>query len=108
MINLLDNAVKATERGGNITVSAKHEQDGVVIRVMDTGIGIPPKDIPRLGERFYRVDKARSRRLGGTGLGLSIVKHLMEAHHGRIEIESGVGKGTTISLYFPESKPFSW
>jgi len=103
MINLLDNAVKATEAGGNITVSAKHGDNELVIKIMDTGIGIPPKYIPKLGERFYRVDKARSRKLGGTGLGLSIVKHLMEAHRGRIEIESNVGKGTTVFLYFPLS-----
>ena len=101
LINLLDNAVKATEAGGSISVSAKHEDKELVIKVMDTGIGITPKDIPRLGERFYRADKARSRKLGGTGLGLSIVKHLMEAHRGRIQIESGEGKGTTVFLYFP-------
>ena len=101
LINLLDNAVKATEAGGNISVWAKREDNELVIKVADTGIGIPPEDIPKLGERFYRVDKARSRKLGGTGLGLSIVKHLMEAHGGRMQIESRVGKGTTVSLYFP-------
>ena len=73
----------------------------MVVKIADTGIGIPRDEIPRLGERFYRVDKTRSRELGGTGLGLSIVKHLMAAHKGRIEIESQLGRGTTVSLYFP-------
>ena len=73
----------------------------VVVRIADTGIGVPRDEISRLGERFYRVDKTRSRELGGTGLGLSIVKHLMTAHKGRIEIESLLGRGTTVSLYFP-------
>ena len=71
---------------------------------MDTGIGIPKMEILRLGERFYRVDKTRSRELGGTGLGLSIVKHLMRAHNGSIDIESQVGKGTTVSLSFPQNR----
>ncbi|MGE5799544.1 MAG: sensor histidine kinase, partial [Syntrophaceae bacterium] len=69
--------------------------------VTDTGIGVPAEDVHRLGERFYRVDKSRSREMGGTGLGLSIVKHLMTAHKGRMEIESQLGRGTTVSLYFP-------
>jgi signal transduction histidine kinase len=73
----------------------------VVVKIADTGIGVPRDEIPRLGERFYRVDKTRSRELGGTGLGLSIVKHLMTAHKGRMEIESQLGRGTTVSLYFP-------
>ena len=71
---------------------------------MDTGIGIPKMEILRLGERFYRVDKTRSRELGGTGLGLSIVKHLMRAHNGSVDIESQVGKGTTVSLSFPQNR----
>lgn len=73
----------------------------VAVSISDTGIGIPQSEISRLGERFYRVDKARSRELGGTGLGLSIVKHLMMAHEGRIEVESQLGRGTTVILYFP-------
>jgi two-component system phosphate regulon sensor histidine kinase PhoR len=73
----------------------------VVVRITDTGIGVPRDEISRLGERFYRVDKTRSRELGGTGLGLSIVKHLMAAHKGRMEIESQLGRGTSVSLYFP-------
>jgi len=101
LINLLDNAVKATDAGGSITIWADCEGRELAVRVTDTGTGIPPGDIPKLGERFYRVDKSRSRKQGGTGLGLSIVKHLMEAHGGRMQIESSPGKGTTVSLYFP-------
>ncbi len=73
----------------------------MAVRIADTGVGIPRDEVSRLGERFYRVDKTRSRELGGTGLGLSIVKHLMTAHGGRMEIESQLGQGTTVSLYFP-------
>jgi two-component system phosphate regulon sensor histidine kinase PhoR len=72
--------------------------------IADTGIGIPKEEVQRLGERFYRVDRSRSRDLGGTGLGLSIVKHLMIAHGGRMEIESQLGKGTKVSLFFPVVK----
>jgi len=75
----------------------------VTVNIADTGIGIPYSDLPRLGERFYRVDKTRSRELGGTGLGLSIVKHLMNAQGGRMRIESTFGRGTTVSLDFPIS-----
>ncbi len=102
LLNILDNAVKFTPDSGKITLSAAAEGDDyVLIRVEDTGIGIPVDEIPRLGERFYRVDKTRSREMGGTGLGLSIVKHLVEAHGGRMEIESHLGKGTIVSLLFP-------
>jgi two-component system phosphate regulon sensor histidine kinase PhoR len=102
LLNILDNAVKFTPEGGTITVTASPgtEQD-LLIRIADTGVGIPKGEIPRLGERFYRADKTRSRELGGTGLGLSIVKHLMKAHRGRMVIESSLGRGTTISLHFP-------
>jgi two-component system phosphate regulon sensor histidine kinase PhoR len=102
LINILDNAVKFTPEGGRVTLVASPAADReVVVRITDTGIGVPRDEISRLGERFYRVDKTRSRELGGTGLGLSIVKHLMAAHKGRIEIESQLGRGTTVSLYFP-------
>ena len=102
LMNVLHNAVKFTPAGGIVTVSDSEEEKGnfVIIQVVDTGIGIPPREIPRLGERFYRVDKARSRELGGTGLGLSIVKHLMAAHGGKMRIESTPGKGTIVSLFF--------
>ncbi|MBN2567814.1 MAG: PAS domain-containing sensor histidine kinase, partial [Deltaproteobacteria bacterium] len=102
MVNILDNAVKFTSDGGKISVSAFEDGKGyVIIEVSDTGIGILKSEIPRLGERFYRADKTRSRELGGTGLGLSIVKHLLKAHRGRMAIESQMGKGTTVSLFFP-------
>jgi two-component system phosphate regulon sensor histidine kinase PhoR len=102
VVNILDNAVKFTPDGGKISVSALEDgKDSVIIEVRDTGTGIPKSEIPRLGERFYRADKTRSRELGGTGLGLSIVKHLLKAHQARMEIDSQVGKGTTVSLYFP-------
>jgi len=101
---VLDNAVKFTPEGGRITMEAEERGDQVVLKISDTGIGIPGEEIQRLGERFYRVDKTRSRELGGTGLGLSIVKHLMLAHGGRMEIESQPGRGTTVSLYFPLKK----
>ena len=73
----------------------------VEIAVADTGCGIPEKDLPRLTERFYRVDKARSREMGGTGLGLAIVKHIVQAHGGRLEIESRIQKGTTVRVFLP-------
>jgi two-component system phosphate regulon sensor histidine kinase PhoR len=100
-VNILDNAIKFTPDGGHVSIDARQSGDFMVISVTDTGIGVPKDEIGRLGERFYRVDKSRSRDLGGTGLGLSIVKHLMIAHGGRMEIESQSGKGTKVLLYFP-------
>ncbi len=109
LLNLVDNAIKFTEKG-HITICAKAAQkqegqphDLVEISVTDTGTGIPPKDIPRLGERFYRVDPARSRELGGTGLGLAIVKHLVVSMGGKLSIESEYGKGTRISFTMPSA-----
>jgi two-component system phosphate regulon sensor histidine kinase PhoR len=105
LVNILDNAVKFTPSGGKISISAVRDDSGfVVVKVTDTGMGIQKSEIPRLGERFYRADKTRSRELGGTGLGLSIVKHLMKAHNGSIDIESQVGRGTTVSLAFPTNR----
>jgi len=103
-VNLLDNAVKFTPEGGRVTIDAKEKAGGMVVSITDTGMGIPREEIQRLGERFYRVDKTRSRELGGTGLGLSIVKHLMLAHSGKMEIESQLGHGTKVSLFFPIQK----
>jgi two-component system phosphate regulon sensor histidine kinase PhoR len=101
LINLLDNAVKYTPEGGQVTVEAVAAGNAVEISVSDTGIGIPPKDIPRIFERFYRVDRARSRELGGTGLGLSIVKHIVEAHRGTVRVQSEPGKGSRFTLLLP-------
>ncbi|MFZ2417350.1 MAG: ATP-binding protein [Smithellaceae bacterium] len=103
-VNLLDNALKFTPEGGRVTIDAEEKADGVVVSISDTGMGIPREEIQRLGERFYRVDKTRSRELGGTGLGLSIVKHLMLAHGGKMEIESQLGQGTKVILFFPIQK----
>ena len=103
LINLVDNAVKYTPAGGAVTVRAAAAVGGgvVAIDVTDTGAGIPPTDLPRITERFYRVDKARSRELGGTGLGLAIVKHLVIAHGGELSIDSTVGQGTTVRFTLP-------
>ncbi len=99
--NLINNAIKYTPEGGSITVAWKGEAEYGVIEVRDSGIGIPAQHLPRLFERFYRVDKARSRELGGTGLGLSIVKHLTQSFNGRVDVESEPGRGTTFTVRLP-------
>jgi two-component system phosphate regulon sensor histidine kinase PhoR len=103
LTNLVENAVRYTSPGGAVTVFSKRDGggSGVWVGVRDTGAGIAPEHLPRIFERFYRVDAARSRAEGGTGLGLAIVRHLVEAHRGRAVAESELGKGTTISLLFP-------
>jgi two-component system, OmpR family, phosphate regulon sensor histidine kinase PhoR len=104
-INLVDNAVKYNSSGGSVTITGRHVDSGahaeVEIAVIDTGAGISEKDLPRLTERFYRVDKARSREMGGTGLGLAIVKHIVQAHGGELKIESALNKGTTVRVFLP-------
>jgi len=110
LINLVDNAIKYTPGGGQVVVRAVSAGAGehlgmVEIAVEDTGIGIPAQDLPRLTERFFRVDKARSRELGGTGLGLAIVKHIVQAHGGSLAISSALGQGTTVRVYFPIAVP---
>lgn len=99
-INLINNAIAYTPAGGRVTVSIEKDDKQLHVHVSDTGIGIEQKEIPRIFERFYRVDKARSRNSGGTGLGLAIVKHLVEAHHGTISVKSEVGVGTTFTVHF--------
>jgi two-component system, OmpR family, phosphate regulon sensor histidine kinase PhoR len=114
MLNLLDNAIKYTPRGGSVGAGARTSlgsaadepvagaaRTGVEFVIADTGEGIPAADIPRLTERFYRVDRARSRELGGTGLGLAIVKHIVQLHHGRLKIESRLREGTTVTVWLP-------
>jgi two-component system, OmpR family, phosphate regulon sensor histidine kinase PhoR len=99
-VNLLENALKFTQQGG-VTVVAAAAGELVSISIADTGLGIPSQDLDRVFERFYRVDKARSREMGGTGLGLSIVKHLVESHGGTVHVESSVGKGSTFTVHLP-------
>ena len=99
--NLIDNAIKYTPDGGSVSVNCRLDGDLVAIEVADTGIGIPRDDLPRVFERFYRVDKARSRELGGTGLGLSIVKHLVQSIGGQVTVNSRVGSGTQFTVQFP-------
>ncbi len=109
LLNLVDNGIKFTEAGGvtigvkseKLKIESEEEKDYMVISVEDTGIGIPKKHLPRLGERFYRVDRARSRELGGTGLGLAIVKHLVKVQDWKMEIESTEGRGTMVRLLCP-------
>ena len=101
LINLLDNAIKFNSPGGKVTLFSKATSEGLEFCIQDQGVGIAEKDIARVFERFYRVDKARSRDLGGNGLGLSIVKHIVEAHGGNVSCESRPGKGSTFKVFFP-------
>jgi len=102
LVNLLDNAVKFNRPDGEVRVDATRAQDDLVrIAISDTGIGIPSADLPRLFERFYRVDKARSRAMGGTGLGLSIVKHTVGRMRGTVTVQSQLGKGSVFTISLP-------
>jgi signal transduction histidine kinase len=100
--NLLDNAIKYTPEEGTIEVRLERQSRGAVVTVRDTGIGIPPEHLPRVFDRFYRVDKARSREQGGTGLGLSIAKTIVTAHGGHVELASTPGQGTMCTVVLPE------
>ena len=102
--NLLDNAVKYTPAGGRIEVEARPAGDEVCLTISDTRRGIPPDDLPRIFDRFYRADRARSRQEGGTGLGLAIVQAIVQAHGGRIAAESTLGTGTTIWVWLPADR----
>jgi signal transduction histidine kinase len=104
ILNLVDNAIKYTPAGGKVMMSLSKEDGRAQLIVKDTGIGIPAVDLPHIFDRFYRVDKARTRAQGGSGLGLSIAKWIVEAHGGRIEVESKVGAGTTFRVYLPVLK----
>ena len=101
LYNLCDNAIKYNKNGGEVTVSVERQDADAVLTVSDTGIGIPAQEQARIFERFYRVDKSRSKEVGGTGLGLSIVKHAVLIHHGTIEVDSAVDEGTTITVRLP-------
>ena len=98
IVNLIDNAVKFSTAGESVSIAAKRKGGEVIISVKDTGTGIAGEHLPRIFERFYRVDKARSRDMGGTGLGLSIVKHVALAHGGNASVQSQPGKGSEFSL----------
>jgi len=102
--NLVENAVRYTPEGGTVTIFSERDTAGIRIGVRDTGAGIAPEHLSRIFERFYRVDPARSRDAGGTGLGLSIVRHLVEAHGGRVRAESAIGRGTSVIAFFPQSE----
>jgi two-component system phosphate regulon sensor histidine kinase PhoR len=103
VVNLIDNAVKFSDEGSTVLVKAVQRDDQISISVSDQGCGIEKEHLPRLFERFYRVDKARSRQMGGTGLGLAIVKHIAQAHGGRVSVESTPGKGSTFSIHIPSA-----
>jgi two-component system, OmpR family, phosphate regulon sensor histidine kinase PhoR len=105
LYNLLENAVKYSRENGEIRLQAERSGSEIVISVGDDGIGISKDDLPRIFERFYRADKARSRELGGTGLGLAIVKHIAQLHGGRVEAESEPGRGTTVRIFLPMNIP---
>lgn len=101
IVNLIDNALKYSEEKKSIKINAIRENQQIVIKIADEGYGISLEHIPRLFERFYRVDKARSRKAGGTGLGLAIVKHIIQVHKGRIEVASEISKGSIFTVYLP-------
>ena len=101
--NLLDNALSYTPSGGRVFLEVGDDSEGPFLRVEDNGLGIPDDDLPRIFERFYRVDKARSRAEGGTGLGLAIVKHIVETHGGHVEVQSNVGSGTRFRVHLPRA-----
>ena len=103
VVNLVDNAVKYSSEGGEVVISVAEGEDEIVVSVSDQGQGVSREHLPRLFERFYRVDKARSRDMGGTGLGLAIVKHIAQIHGGRVSVDSVVGRGSTFRVHLPRS-----
>jgi two-component system OmpR family sensor kinase len=105
LLNLVDNAIKYTPKGGKVTLGLCRSEGWAVVTVADTGVGIPAEDLPYIFERFYRVDKARSRAAGGTGLGLSIVQWIVQAHGGKIDVQSKPDKGTRFTVYLPLAHP---
>jgi two-component system phosphate regulon sensor histidine kinase PhoR len=103
VVNLIDNEIKYSNPESSISLDIRRTGNDVLIGVEDHGMGIPEKHLPRIFERFYRVDKARSREMGGTGLGLAIVKHIVQAHEGTISVISTPGKGSVFTLHLPVS-----
>jgi len=106
-LNLINNAVRFTSEDGHIQIQWCRDGAAAIFLVVDTGIGIQEEHIPRITERFYRVDKGRSRETGGTGLGLAIVRHAVQRHNGHLSIESQIGKGSTFGCHFPETRVVS-
>jgi signal transduction histidine kinase len=102
VINLVDNAIKYNRPGGSVKLSARAEGHSVIVQVSDTGIGLSQEDLPHVFDRFFRVDKSRSREQGGSGLGLAIVKKIVEDHGGTVSVESVVGEGSMFSIALPE------
>jgi len=100
-MNLLDNAIRYTPAPGTVSISLRREEQMAVVAIADTGVGIPAEDMPFIFERFYRVDKSRSRAEGGTGLGLAICRYIAEAHGGKIQVQSQVQVGSTFSVWLP-------
>ena len=105
LVNLIDNGLRYTQPGGSVTVTTKADEQWAILRVVDTGIGIPYRDLPHIFERFYVVDRSRAREVSGEGLGLSIVKQIVEAHHGTITAESLLGSGTKFTCRIPRRAP---
>jgi len=101
--NLIENAIAYTPVGGSVSISTRQTEGEAVITVADTGVGIPDEDLPRIFERFYRVDDARNRETGGTGLGLAIVRHVAELHGGAVKVDSRLGDGATFQVLVPRS-----
>ena len=105
LVNLINNAIKYSKENSNILVSANDLDNEIILKVKDEGIGIPESHLTRIFERFYRVDKARSRKQGGTGLGLAIVKHIVHSHNGEVAVKSTPGEGSTFSIKLPGNLP---
>jgi signal transduction histidine kinase len=101
LLNLLKNSVDYNREKGQVSVELKEQAKGVLLSISDTGIGIPPEDLPHIFERFYRAEKSHSQKIQGTGLGLTIAKSIVEAHHGDIRIKSALGRGTTVEVFLP-------
>jgi len=102
LYNLIKNAIDYNVDGGRVDVDLKSLPKSVLLTISDTGIGIPSQDLPHIFDRFYRVDRSRSQKIGGSGLGLAIVRAIVDAHHGSISVKSSPGKGTTIQVHFPK------
>ncbi len=105
--NLLENAVRHTPAGGAIDVRLRSDNGDALVEVIDSGEGIPKRELPRIFERFYRVDTARARATGGTGLGLAIVRHVVERHGGSVQVDSELGRGSTFRLRIPQTEEAS-